>query len=72
MKAAVRELIRCVEEFGIRNIKLTGECGDCDLDHRDMWPLYEVADHHRIPILVHPAARAAWQSFAAAADRRRR
>lgn len=58
MKAAVKELIRCVEELGIRTIKLTGGYGDCDLDHRDMWPLYEVADHHRIPILVHPAARA--------------
>lgn len=58
MKEAVREFRRSVEELDLRAVKLTGGYGDCDLDDRAMWPLYEVADHYRIPVLVHPAARA--------------
>ena len=58
MKEAVREMTRCVEELDIRAVKLTGGFGDCDLDEQVMWPLYEVAEHYGIPILVHPAARA--------------
>jgi aminocarboxymuconate-semialdehyde decarboxylase len=58
MKGAVAELIRSVEELGIRAVKVTGGYGDCDLDDPAMWPLYEVAEHHDVPILAHPAARA--------------
>ena len=58
MKSAVKEMVRCVEELGIRAVKLTGGYRDCDLDEEPMWPLYEVAEHYGIPILVHPAARA--------------
>ncbi len=58
MKGAVKELTRSVEELGIRAVKVTGGFGDCDLDDPAMWPLYEVAEHHDVPILAHPAARA--------------
>lgn len=58
MPGAVKELTRSIEELGIRALKLTGGYGDRDLDDPAMWPLLEVANHHRIPILVHPAARA--------------
>jgi aminocarboxymuconate-semialdehyde decarboxylase len=58
MKGAVKELRRSIEELGIKAVKLTGGINDCDLDHPSMWPLYEVAEHHDVPILVHPAARA--------------
>jgi aminocarboxymuconate-semialdehyde decarboxylase len=58
MDGAVKELTRSIETLGIQAVKVTGGYGDCDLDHPSMWPLYEVADHHRVPILVHPAARA--------------
>jgi aminocarboxymuconate-semialdehyde decarboxylase len=58
MPNAVKELTRSIEELGIRAVKVTGGYADRDLDDPSMWPLFEVADHHRIPILVHPAARA--------------
>lgn len=58
MKGAVKEMVRAVEQLGIRAVKLTGGYGNADLDAEAMWPLFEAADHHRIPILVHPAARA--------------
>lgn len=58
MKGAVREFIRTVEDLGIRAVKVTGGYGDCDLDDSAMWPLYEVANEHDVPVLVHPAARA--------------
>jgi aminocarboxymuconate-semialdehyde decarboxylase len=58
MKGAVAEFIRSVEALGIRAVKVTGGYGDCDLDDPAMWPLYEVAEQHDVPILVHPAARA--------------
>jgi aminocarboxymuconate-semialdehyde decarboxylase len=57
MPSAVLEIRRCVEELGLRAVKLTGGYSDCDLDHESMWPLYEIAAHYSIPILVHPAAR---------------
>lgn len=58
MKGAVSELDRAVGRLGIRAVKLTGGYGDADLDDQAMWPLYEACQHHDIPILVHPAARA--------------
>ena len=58
MKEAARELRRSVEDLGIRAVKVTGGYSDRDLDDRSMWPLLEVADHHRVAVLVHPAARA--------------
>lgn len=58
MDEAVRELRRSIEELGIRAVKLTGGYADRDLDDPVMWPLYEIAEHHNVPILVHPAARA--------------
>lgn len=58
MKASVKEMTRCIEQLGIRAVKLTGGYQDCDLDEAPMWPLYEVAEHYGVPILVHPAARA--------------
>ncbi len=58
MKGAVKELVRSIEELGVRAVKVTGGYEDRDLDDPSMWPLYEVADHHDVPVLVHPAARA--------------
>lgn len=63
MEESVKELTRCVEELGIRAVKLTGGYGDCDLDEEAMWPLYEIAEHYDVPILVHPAARAFEDQF---------
>ena len=64
MKGAVRELRRCVEDLGIRAVKLTGGYANCDLDEEPMWPLYELAEEYDIPILVHPAARAFEEQYA--------
>lgn len=58
MKGAISELRRSVEDLGLRAVKLTGGYGDCDLDDPSMWPIYEIAEHYDIPVLVHPAARA--------------
>jgi hypothetical protein len=58
MKGAVAELTRTIEDLGIRAVKVTGDYADRDLDDEAMWTLFEVANHHKVPILVHPAARA--------------
>lgn len=58
MKGAVAEIDRAVGRLGIRAVKLTGGYADADLDGEAMWPLYEACEHHDVPILVHPAARA--------------
>lgn len=58
MEGATREFRRTIEDLGIRAVKVTGGYGDRDLDDAAMWPLFEIADHHDVPILVHPAARA--------------
>ena len=58
MKGAVAELTRTIEDLGIRAVKVTGGYADRDLDDEAMWPLFEVANHYKVPILVHPAARA--------------
>jgi aminocarboxymuconate-semialdehyde decarboxylase len=64
MKGAVKELTRCIEELNIHAVKVTGGLSDCDLDDSSMWPLFEVADHYRVPVLVHPAARAFEDQYA--------
>lgn len=53
-REAVRELERSVCELGLKGGMLFGRTMDKNLDHIDLWPIFEMASHLRIPLFIHP------------------
>ena len=52
--AAARELERGVRHLGLAGGFLYGRTRERNLDHPDMWPIFEAAEALRAPIYVHP------------------
>ncbi|MGH2927772.1 MAG: amidohydrolase family protein, partial [Solirubrobacteraceae bacterium] len=52
--AAAHELERAVTKLGLNGALLFGRTGECNLDHRDNWPIFEAAAALRAPLYVHP------------------
>ena len=53
-QAAARELERAVTRLGLNGAMLFGRTRERNLDHRDNWPIFEVAAALRAPLYVHP------------------
>jgi predicted TIM-barrel fold metal-dependent hydrolase len=53
-KEAVTELERSVCDLGLKGGMLFGRTMEKNLDHRDFWPIFEIASHLRIPLYIHP------------------
>ena len=53
-KAAAGELERVIKKLGLHGAMLFGRTRERNMDHRDFWPIYEVAASLRAPIYVHP------------------
>jgi len=51
---AAEELRRAVTELGLHGAHLFGRTLEKNLDHPDMWPIFEVAADLRAPIYLHP------------------
>jgi predicted TIM-barrel fold metal-dependent hydrolase len=52
--AAAAELERCVRDLGLKGGMLFGRTLDKNLDHPDFLPIFEMADHLRVPLFIHP------------------
>jgi predicted TIM-barrel fold metal-dependent hydrolase len=50
---ASAELKRCVNELGLRGIKLHPRAQSIELDEAYMMPIYELAETYDIPVLIH-------------------
>ncbi|MBV9529073.1 amidohydrolase family protein [Sphingomonas sp.] len=53
---AAKELDRAVGQLGLNGAMLFGRTRERNLDHRDNWPIFEVADALRAPLYIHPQA----------------
>lgn len=53
-ESAALELERCVRTLGFKGTMLCGRVGDRNLDHPDLWPIFEMASKLGVPILLHP------------------
>jgi len=53
---AVAELDRCVLELGLRGLKVGPAYQHFDPTDRAVWPLFERAQHHGIPVIWHQGA----------------
>ena len=51
---AAQELERAVTKLGLNGALLFGRTGVRNLDHRDNWPIFEVAAALRAPLYIHP------------------
>lgn len=52
--AAAAELRRAVTQLGLNGAMLFGRTRDRNLDHRDNWPIFEMAAALRAPLYIHP------------------
>lgn len=53
---AVKEAHRAVRDLGARGINIgAGDVAGRDLDDVSLWPVYEAAVEHDVPLFVHPA-----------------
>ena len=52
--AAVRELERCVREFGFKGALFNSHINGVFLDDRKYWPVFECAEALAVPIYLHP------------------
>ncbi|QHC37338.1 amidohydrolase family protein [Komagataeibacter xylinus] len=64
---AALELERCVRTLGFKGTMLCGRVGNRNLDHSDLWPIFESASALGVPVLLHPrtpasAVRSAYYS----------
>lgn len=64
---AALELDRCVRTLGFKGAMLCGRVGERNLDHQDLFPIFEGAARLRVPIFIHPrvppvSVRAAYYS----------
>jgi len=50
---AEKELERCIKEYGFRGMKIIAPLVDQPLNDRAFFPLWEVAEKHQIPIIIH-------------------
>jgi len=50
---AIAELKRCVNELGLRGIKLHPRAQSLDIDAPYMMPIFELAENYDIPVLIH-------------------
>lgn len=50
---AIAELKRCVNELGLRGIKLHPRAQNLDIDALYMMPIFELAENYGMPILIH-------------------
>lgn len=55
-KAAVAELERSVRQLGLVGAQVFTSVGERNLDSRDYWPLYELAQELDVPFFVHPTS----------------
>jgi len=53
--SSVRELERCVREFGFRGAMIHGHTQGAFLDHKKFWPIFAAAQSLGVPIYLHPA-----------------
>lgn len=53
-EAAVAELRRCVEELGMRGVKVDSHVGGRYLDDREFWPVFAEAVRLGVPVYLHP------------------
>ena len=51
--SAITELKRCVNELGLKGIKLHPRAQNIDIDAPYMMPIYELAEYYDIPIIIH-------------------
>lgn len=54
---AALELERCIRTLGFKGTMLSGRVGDRNLDHSDLFPIFQSADTLKVPVLLHPARR---------------
>jgi aminocarboxymuconate-semialdehyde decarboxylase len=53
---AVKEADRAFGELGARGLNIgAGDIAGRDLDDRSLWPVYQAAVEHDVPLFVHPA-----------------
>lgn len=50
---AEKELEKCINEYGFRGMKIIAPLVDQPLNDRAFFPLWEVAEKYRIPIIIH-------------------
>lgn len=62
---AARELRRAVSELGLRGALVHGRTRDRNMDHPDLFPIYEAAASLRVPLYIHPQipSRAVRESY---------
>jgi len=53
-KEAVKELERSVKKLGLKGVMLCGRTREKNLDHKDFWDLFELAEALRVPLFIHP------------------
>jgi aminocarboxymuconate-semialdehyde decarboxylase len=51
---AVRELERCVKELGLRGVQIGSHVGDWNLDHPELFPVFQAAQKLGAAVFVHP------------------
>ena len=55
-KGAIEEARRAIRELGLKGIGIVSNIDGIPLDAEVLWPLYEVANEHGVPVVVHPAS----------------
>ena len=55
--AAQRELLRGIDELGLRAVALLACHLDIQLDNPIMKPIYELIQRHNLPIIIHPQSK---------------
>ena len=50
---AIRELERCVKELGLVGVQIGSNVGDWNLDHERLFPVFEAAARHGLPVGIH-------------------
>lgn len=53
-KVAAQELERAVRELGLQGAMVFGRTGTLNFDHKDYWPIFEVASALKAPLYIHP------------------
>lgn len=52
--ASLDELKRCINELDCRGVTLASQENNKGLDSPDLYPIYEVLEERKLPILIHP------------------